>query len=63
MVRVKLKRNGRVTSATIARSSGDSFFDQSALNAVHKASPLPIPNDSELYAEHFNSFTFTFKPE
>ena len=62
-VRVRLRRNGQVKSAKIARSSGNSFFDQSALNAVYKASPLPIPNDSDLYTEHFKSFTFTFKPE
>ena len=61
-VRVKLKRNGGVTSATIAQSSGDALFDKSALNAVYNSSPLPMPNDPDVYKE-LKAITFTFKPE
>ncbi|MDQ7091505.1 MAG: cell envelope integrity protein TolA [Methylococcales bacterium] len=63
VIRVKLISTGKVTQATIEKSSGDSFFDRSALNAVHKASPLPIPSDKALFEEQFKSFTFTFRPE
>lgn len=63
IIRVKLSSSGQVIQATLFQSSGDSFFDRSALNAVHKASPLPIPDNQSLFEKQFKSFTFTFKPE
>lgn len=54
-----LYRNGSVKRATITKSSGHRIFDNSALRAVHQASPLPIPTD---LFEHFRHFRFQFKP-
>jgi len=44
-------------------SSGDPIFDRSAENAVRKASPLPVPQDRNLFNQEFRVFTFVFKPE
>ena len=61
-IRVKVARDGRVASARVTRSSGDPFFDQSAELAVHKASPLPFPDNPEYY-EFINEFDFKFNPD
>ena len=61
-IRVKVARDGRVTSVRITRSSGDRYFDQSAENAVRKASPLPFPADPAYY-EFINEFDFKFNPD
>ena len=39
---------GEVLSVTIAKSSGNGGFDQSAVLAVQKSSPLPLPQESFL---------------
>ena len=61
-IRVKVARDGRVTSARVTKSSGDPFFDQSAERAVQKASPLPFPANPEYY-EFINEFDFKFSPD
>ena len=61
-IRVKLMSDGTVIDAEVIKSSGDEIFDRSAENAVNKASPLPVPNDKELFAREFRTFTFTFDP-
>ena len=40
---VKLDKKGNVTKAAIKQSSGNKRFDDSAIKAVHDASPLPLP--------------------
>jgi len=51
---IRLVPGGAVGSAQITRSSGNAAFDSSALGAVRRASPLPVPN------EVFNSFRQIF---
>jgi len=53
--------SGAVTGVQIAQSSGDTAFDNSAVAAVQKASPLPVPGDPEVLAK-FRNFNFRFKP-
>ena len=43
---VKLDKKGNVTKAAIKQSSGNKRFDNSAIKAVHDASPLPLPKHS-----------------
>ncbi len=62
-IQVKLLTSGDVMEAHVINSSGDAVFDRSAENAVRKASPLPVPKDPSLFANHFRTFTFVFKPE
>lgn len=38
-----INKNGSVDSLRIVRSSGNSFYDNSAVKAIRKASPLPPP--------------------
>ncbi len=61
-LQVKLLPSGEVENAVVTQSSGDMTFDRSAENAVRKASPLPIPNDKELFNQNFRTFTFEFSP-
>ncbi len=61
-VAVRLKANGEVVSAQLTRSSGDSVFDRSVVNAVYKASPLPIPRERGVN-EKFRELNLNFNPE
>ena len=62
IVRVRLVPGGEVLQATVVRSSGDGPFDRSVENAVYKASPLPLPQDPELFS-YFREIEFVFSPE
>jgi colicin import membrane protein len=62
IVRVRLIPGGEVVEAKVIRSSGDATFDRSAEAAIHKASPLPLPENPDLL-ERFREFQFRFKPE
>lgn len=45
IVEIHLQPGGHVVSAMIIRSSGNIIFDDTAIRAVYKASPLPIPEE------------------
>jgi len=60
-VLVRVSPQGDVLTARIQQGSGDPIFDRSVINAVYKASPLPIPNDPRLYP-HYRDFVFNFDP-
>ena len=62
VIRVKVARSGEVLSASVVKSSGDQFFDQSAEVAIRKASPLPFPTEPQYY-EFINEFDFKFNPD
>ena len=59
---VKVDREGNVLSVKMTRSSGDARLDESAENAIFKASPLPFPGEPRFY-EYLKEFNFIFKPE
>ncbi|MBS0287765.1 MAG: cell envelope integrity protein TolA [Proteobacteria bacterium] len=61
-VEVKLLPTGEVVDAKVIVSSGSLEFDRSTELAIKKASPLPMPEDSNI-AKEFRQFTFTFRPE
>ena len=58
---VKVDRDGNVISVTITKKSGDARLDESAENAIFKASPLPFPTEPRYY-EYLKEFNFVFKP-
>ncbi len=58
---VKVDRQGRVTEVIMTHSSGDARLDESAENAIYKASPLPFPSEARYY-EYLKEFNFVFKP-
>lgn len=59
---IKLGPGGAVAEVVVAKSSGEALFDASAVTAVKKASPLPLPADPAV-AERFRQFRFEFRPE
>lgn len=62
VVQVKLVPGGEVVQARVVRSSGDAVFDRSVENAVFKSTPLPLPQDKDLF-EYFREIEFLFSPE
>lgn len=59
---ITLGSAGKVTNVQVVKSSGNALLDQSAVAAVYKASPLPVPGDSDA-AAIFKQFSLTLKPE
>ncbi len=59
---ITLGTAGKVTNVQVIKSSGNALLDQSAVAAVYKASPLPMPPDADA-AAMFNQFSLTLKPE
>lgn len=62
LVRVRLLASGDVIEAKVISSSGNVLFDRSVENAVRKASPLPIPQEKDLF-DYFREIEFLFNPE
>jgi colicin import membrane protein len=63
MLRITVLPGGEVDTVVIAKSSGNTAFDSSAVNAVHQASPLQVPNDVAVFNNNFRAFNFKFHPE
>ena len=62
---IQLIPTGEVVSVTVIRSSGNTAFDRSAINAVEKAGAFPelqqLPNAE--FEKQFRRFRLLFKPE
>ncbi len=61
LLKIELQPDGKVQNVSITQSSGDESFDRSAVVAVRKAAPFPLPDNPEA-AARFKSFTFKFNP-
>jgi colicin import membrane protein len=59
---IHLAPGGTVVNVTVVKSSGNLLLDRSAVAAVYKASPLPVPQKSSAFDE-FRQFQLTVKPE
>jgi colicin import membrane protein len=53
---------GIVLNVDVIKESGNENLDRSALNAIMKASPLPVPEHAELF-DNFRSLRLTFRPQ
>ncbi|MFW6350097.1 MAG: cell envelope integrity protein TolA, partial [Thiohalospira sp.] len=62
VARVRVNREGRVLSVEVMESSGNPSFDSSLERAVLRASPLPVPDDDELFERNFREFNMKFSP-
>jgi len=62
ILQVQLAPGGMVLHVSVVKSSGNEALDRSALAAVNKASPLPVPKDSATFSA-FRNFTLTVKPQ
>lgn len=60
--RIRLAPDGAVLEVALTRSSGDPLLDRSAQTAIYKASPLPVPTDSETF-NLFRDISLTVRPE
>ena len=61
-IKVRLIPSGDVVAANVVQSSGDPVFDRSAVTAVLKASPLPVPPSELGLFDQFREFSFDFDP-
>lgn len=61
-VLVHVGPGGVVLSVDFIKESGDANLDRSARNAIMKASPLPVPESSELF-DNFRALRLTFRPQ
>lgn len=59
---IRLIPGGDVVDVRIIESSKNKLFDNRALTAVQKASPLPVPDDPRLF-EKMREIRFIFDPE
>lgn len=59
---VHLAPGGVVLSIKILQSSGNTLLDNSAILAVKKASPLPVPTETGLF-DQFRELTLIVKPD
>ena len=62
-VTIRLVPTGEVVSVQLLKSSGNALLDSSVLQAVRKASPLPVPKDIRVFEKDFRNFTMKFRPE
>ena len=56
---IKVSPYGQVLQVRLKQSSGNSNFDQQAILAVKKSSPLPLPNTVEMRKD-FSTITLPF---
>lgn len=65
LVKIRMVPTGDLVTVTIAQSSGNEAFDQSAILAVQKAGRFAFMKNlpSRLFEAHFREFTFRFSPE
>ncbi|MAM86878.1 MAG: protein TolA [unclassified Hahellaceae] len=62
-IRLELLPTGELKTARITSSSGNSGFDQSALNAAYSVSRYPVPRDTALFNADFRNITIKFRPK
>lgn len=62
-IRVQLIPSGEVITVQVVKRSGDPVFDRSVVNAVKRASPLPVPPPDSGIFDTFRSLKLSFRPE
>jgi colicin import membrane protein len=62
-LRISILPGGEVGPVVPVSSSGDPAFDASAVEAVRRASPLPVPTDATVFNQNFRNFILKFRPE
>ncbi len=59
---IRLAPGGSVLGVSIIQTSGDQALDRSAVAAVYKSSPLPVPSQAEIF-DKFRELRLTVRPE
>lgn len=61
-LQIRLAPGGTVLSVTVLKGSGNAVLDRSAVTAVYKSSPLPVPKEASLFNQ-FRVLNLTVRPE
>ena len=61
-IRLFVDLRGDILKIEFIAHSGDTFFDESVLNALELANPLPISTNRTLYEEAFEEIVLVFTP-
>lgn len=59
---IQLAPDGTVLNVSLVKGSGNVLLDRSAVAAVYKASPLPVPKDADAF-ESFRNINLIVRPE
>jgi colicin import membrane protein len=59
VVLVQLAPSGMVVNVSIEQPSGNSALDRSIVSAIYQASPLPVPQQTDIFERYFRRFTFS----
>lgn len=59
---IRVAPGGNVLGVKLVKSSGDPILDRSAIAAVYKASPLPVPADTRIF-DKFRDLRLTVRPD
>lgn len=59
-IRITIERDGTVSGVRMEQTSGNSYFDDSVLRAIKKASPLPVPPEGLRGGEGYYEVGFRF---
>lgn len=59
-LRIVIEKDGRVSLVRMEKTSGNSYFDDSVLRAINKASPLPVPPEQLRGGEDHYEIGFRF---
>lgn len=62
LLQIKLGPGGVVLNVSVVKTSGNNLLDRSAEVAVYKASPLPVPNNPELF-DKFRTLNLKVSPK
>ena len=62
LLRITVTSSGQVTNVQIVQGSGDNLFDNSAVAAAQRASPLPMPGAPEVAQALRPTFILRFRP-
>ena len=60
-LRITIEKNGKVSDLELEKTSGNKYFDDSVIRAIHKASPLPVPPEQLRGGEDHYEVGFRFK--
>lgn len=59
-IRITIEMDGKASNVRMEKSSGNSYFDDSVLRAIRKASPLPVPPEQLRGTEDHYEVGFRF---
>jgi colicin import membrane protein len=62
-IQIRLLPTGERAGVLLVKSSGNTAFDNSALNAAESLDRYPVPEDRDTFDRYFRQFTVEFNPQ